>query len=84
MMQSKRSLFADHAYLPDGWRRNVLLEWDANGTLTSVTPDTALRFARALGTSAQFWLNLQQSTDLYAALHSGCESEIRKIHPLCA
>ena len=35
------SLFAEHAYLPDGWRRNVLLEWDANGTLTAVTPDTA-------------------------------------------
>jgi antitoxin HigA-1 len=49
-----------------------------------VTPDTALRFARALGTTAQFWLNLQQSTDLYAALHSGSESEIKKIHPLCA
>jgi formimidoylglutamate deiminase len=33
-------LFADHAYLPDGWRRNVLLRWDAAGTLTDVTPDT--------------------------------------------
>ncbi|RAR47484.1 hypothetical protein C7401_1671, partial [Paraburkholderia unamae] len=34
-----RALFAGHAYLPDGWRRNVLLEWDATGTLRSVTPD---------------------------------------------
>jgi formimidoylglutamate deiminase len=33
------SLFAEHARLADGWRRNVLLEWDASGTLTSVTPD---------------------------------------------
>ncbi len=33
-------LFADHAYLPDGWRRNVLLRCDASGTLTDVTPDT--------------------------------------------
>ena len=40
MTQSNQSLFADHAYLPDGWRRNVLLEWDANGTITAVTPDT--------------------------------------------
>jgi formimidoylglutamate deiminase len=40
MTQSNRSLFAAHAYLPDGWRRNVLLEWGANGTLTAVTPDT--------------------------------------------
>ncbi|MEX3764185.1 formimidoylglutamate deiminase [Paraburkholderia phenoliruptrix] len=40
MTQQKQSLFADHAYLPDGWRRNVLLEWGADGTLTTVTPDT--------------------------------------------
>lgn len=33
---SNHALFADHAYLPDGWRRNVLLEWDASGTLTHV------------------------------------------------
>ncbi|ALE54325.1 MAG: formimidoylglutamate deiminase [Paraburkholderia graminis] len=41
MTPEKQSLFAEHAYLPDGWRRNVLLEWDADGTLTAVTPDTA-------------------------------------------
>ncbi|WMY06954.1 formimidoylglutamate deiminase [Paraburkholderia phenoliruptrix] len=40
MTQQKLSLFADHAYLPDGWRRNVLLEWGADGTLMTVTPDT--------------------------------------------
>ena len=40
---SNQSLFAEHAYLPDGWRRNVLLEWDASGTLTAVTPDTPSR-----------------------------------------
>ncbi|WP_144110485.1 formimidoylglutamate deiminase [Paraburkholderia sp. BCC1886] len=40
MTQSKHSLFADHAYLPEGWRRHVLLEWDADGNLTAVTPDT--------------------------------------------
>ncbi|WP_144142921.1 formimidoylglutamate deiminase [Paraburkholderia sp. BCC1884] len=38
--QPNRALYAAHAYLPDGWRRNVLLEWDANGTLTTVAPDT--------------------------------------------
>lgn len=41
MTPEKQSLFAEHAYLPDGWRRDVLLEWDADGTLTAVTPDTA-------------------------------------------
>ncbi len=30
----------------------------------AVTPDTALRLARYLGTTAQFWLNLQTSYDL--------------------
>lgn len=39
--QSNQSLFAEYAYLRDGWRRNVLLEWDTNGTLTAVTPDTS-------------------------------------------
>ena len=37
---SAHALFADHAYLPDGWRRNVLLTWDATGALTHVSPDT--------------------------------------------
>ena len=32
-----------------------------------VTADTALRLARLLGTSPQFWLNLQNSLDLYHA-----------------
>ncbi|HXZ10235.1 MAG TPA: formimidoylglutamate deiminase, partial [Paraburkholderia sp.] len=41
MTQSNQSLFAEHAYLPGGWRRNVLLEWNAEGTLTGVTPDSA-------------------------------------------
>ncbi|SAL52350.1 N-formimino-L-glutamate deiminase [Caballeronia arvi] len=33
------TLFAEHAYLPDGWRRNVLLEWSGDGKLQRVTPD---------------------------------------------
>ncbi len=33
----------------------------------SVTADTALRLARYLGTTAQFWLNLQASHDLSKA-----------------
>lgn len=31
------TLFARHALLPQGWRRDVLLEWDADGDLTGVT-----------------------------------------------
>ncbi|KQP17100.1 formimidoylglutamate deiminase [Pseudorhodoferax sp. Leaf265] len=32
-------LFAADALLPTGWARNVLLRWDANGTLVHVQPD---------------------------------------------
>ncbi|MCX5545110.1 formimidoylglutamate deiminase [Paraburkholderia sp. CNPSo 3076] len=40
-LATTNALFADHAYLPGGWRRNVLLEWDTTGTLRGVTPDLA-------------------------------------------
>lgn len=33
----------------------------------SITPDTALRLARFFGTSAEFWMNLQQMCDLSKA-----------------
>lgn len=35
-----------------------------------VTPSTALRLSRYLGTTAQLWLNLQQRWDLYHAQRS--------------
>jgi len=31
-------LFASHALLPGGWAQDVLLQWDAQGLLTAVTP----------------------------------------------
>lgn len=49
----------------------------------SVTPDTALRLARVLGTSADFWLGLQQDWDLWRALHSKKAAEIEQLEPLC-
>src|SRR4051794_14400958 len=33
----------------------------------SVTADTACRIAEALGTTAQYWINLQNAVDLYDA-----------------
>lgn len=48
----------------------------------SVTPDTALRLARVLGTSADFWLGLQQDWDLWHALHSKKAAEIKQLEPL--
>lgn len=48
----------------------------------AVTPDTALRLAQLFGTSAELWLNLQQSWDLYHAVHSPAAREIKRIRPL--
>ena len=42
----------------------------------SITPDTALRLAAALGTTAEFWLGLQQEYELDCArLQSGDQIE---------
>jgi addiction module HigA family antidote len=47
----------------------------------AISPDTALRLSRALGTSDRFWMNLQIRYDLElaVALH---QEEIDKIKPL--
>lgn len=48
----------------------------------SVTPDTALRLARVLGMSADFWLGLQQDWDLWHAMRSKEAEEIERLVPL--
>ncbi len=48
----------------------------------SVTPDTALRLARVLGMSADFWLGLQQDWDLWHAMHGEGASQIEQLEPL--
>jgi len=53
----------------------------ANGR-RSITPDTALRLSKVFGTSAAFWLNLQQALDLYEAMHSDEAKEIEKLRPI--
>ena len=47
-----------------------------------VTPDTALRLARVVGMSADFWLGLQQDWDLWHAMRSEKASEIADLEPL--
>lgn len=47
-----------------------------------VSPDTALRLARVLGTTPDLWLNLQQRVDLYDALHSRHAAKIARLRPL--
>ncbi|MBM3461854.1 MAG: HigA family addiction module antidote protein [Armatimonadetes bacterium] len=44
----------------------------------AVTIDTALRLSALLGTSPQFWLNLQHGWDLYEAMHSKEAHQIQK------
>jgi addiction module HigA family antidote len=46
----------------------------------AITAEMATRIAAVLGTSAQYWLNLQNAVDLFDAeerlTHSGCRPEI--------
>jgi addiction module HigA family antidote len=48
---------------------------------TPVTPDTALRLSRALGTSAQFWMNMQAAYDL-AVAETANHEQLNAILPL--
>jgi addiction module HigA family antidote len=47
-----------------------------------VTPDTALRLARVLGMSADFWLGLQQDWDLWHAMRGKQAAKIAHLEPL--
>ncbi len=46
-----------------------------------ISPDTALRLARALGTSERFWMNLQTRYDLSVESIKH-EQELKRIQPL--
>lgn len=48
----------------------------------SVTPDTAMRLSKVLGTSVEVWLNLQLSWDLYEARNSAKAKEIEKLEKI--
>ncbi len=50
---------------------------------TGVTADTALRLGKALGTSPEFWLNLQSRFDVLTAQKS-IGRELNKIEPVAA
>ncbi len=48
-----------------------------------VTPSTALRLAKAFGTSPEFWLNGQLALDLYRAINDEKEiQEVEQIEPV--
>lgn len=48
----------------------------------SITPDTALRLAAALGTTAEFWLGLQQEYDLDCARLQSGDQINHEVHQL--
>lgn len=47
----------------------------------AISPDTALRLSRALGTSDRFWINLQSRYDLETAVAKNHEA-LDQIRPL--
>jgi addiction module HigA family antidote len=47
-----------------------------------VRPEVALRLARVVGMSADFWLGLQQDWDLWHAMHGEKAAEIAQLEPL--
>ncbi len=50
----------------------------------SITADTALRLARYFGTSAEFWMNLQQSYELRLAERNRGKAIRKAIRPRAA
>jgi addiction module HigA family antidote len=48
-----------------------------------ITSDTALRLSRYFGTSAEFWMNLQQAYDLKIARESTWSEIEEAVRPLC-
>lgn len=53
------------------------------GERRNLTADTALRLARALGTTPEFWMNLQKSYELRVA-ELALGTKLRSIKPLRA
>jgi antitoxin HigA-1 len=49
----------------------------------AITADTAIRLARALGTSEQFWMGLQADYDLEEA-RKAAQSELKKVENIAA
>jgi addiction module HigA family antidote len=47
-----------------------------------VTPDTALRLAKLLGTTPEFWLNGQLNRDLWEAIHAPEAEDVAHIRSL--
>jgi len=51
-------LFARHALLPDGWAKDVLIEWDAGGSIVAVTAGAVVGGAEAVEYALPGMINL--------------------------
>jgi len=51
---------------------------------TGVTPDTALRLSKALGTTPEFWINMQTNFDMASARKSPVHEPTSPIPEYCA
>ncbi|MDQ6930143.1 MAG: HigA family addiction module antitoxin [Candidatus Eremiobacteraeota bacterium] len=47
-----------------------------------VTMNSALRFERALGFSAESWMRMQMTVDMYDALHGSAGKAVGRIKPI--
>ena len=47
-----------------------------------ITMDSALRFERALGFSAESWMRMQLTLDMYDALHGRAGKAVERIKPI--
>ncbi len=54
---------------------------ESRGKPFAVIADTAIRLARYLGTTPEFWLNLQSTYDLSVALAEHGPAIEREVHP---
>ena len=61
--------------VPEGWVEELVQ------AQRSMTPSIALRLAKLLGTSPDFWMNLQLRWDLYSVQHAE-RAELDRIRPL--
>ncbi len=48
----------------------------------AITIDTALRFERALGFTAEAWLRMQLAVDMYDAMHGPDAKAVSRIKPI--
>jgi len=71
-----QSAFAKHIGITNGRLSEII-----HGK-RPVTLDSALRFERALGFSAESWMRMQMTVDMYDALHGPAGNALGRIKPI--